>query len=235
MDTQSIRAFLMMQMEVMERDASMVQSGQIMLAMADYLLEWVQKNPDAFQTDDMAALRRTFLRCGSAGDRLRSFYDHYHEPLELECGRIMEKIRQNTSQIKEKQEQMHNLEIHIEKTKEQAEQLRKENQQLLEREDELKQRQQDLEKWKARIELCEQIQQAGEDYEEWKAYLGENERLEQGLLREGFFDTESFLTYLKDLKRQSEELTSRYDRALQDVLEDARNIQEKIRKRQKAV
>lgn len=223
-----------MQAEALEQSGDMVQSGQIMLAMADYLLEQVQKNPDAFLAGDMTVLRRTFLRCGSAGERLKSFYDNYHEPLEQECGRIVEKIRQNIGELESKREQMHSLEIKIGKTEEQTKLLQKENRQLLEKEEQLRQRKAELEKLKERITLCEEIRQAGEEYEELKACLGENDHIEQALLKEGFFETESFLAYLKDLKRQAEELTAGYDRALRDVFEDARKIQEKIRERQKA-
>lgn len=157
MDNQAIRDFLKMQMDAAERAQGNQESGMILLLMADYLLEAVQRQPDVFTNADAGQLRKIFLRCGSAGQRLRGFYEQYHHPIQETSVRILQRIEQNTRLIEEQHQKTMQLEETIRQAEQIEDRLRKENQELLLREEELKAREEKLAALKQTIAECRHI------------------------------------------------------------------------------
>lgn len=140
MDNQAIRNFLNMQMDAADRAKDSQESGLLLLLMADYLLEAVQKQPDVFSGADTGQLRRMFLRCGSAGERLRGFYAQYHEPISETSARLLQKIGQNMQLIEQQHQKTLQLGEAIQQAEETEQRLREENQELLSRDKELTER-----------------------------------------------------------------------------------------------
>lgn len=81
-------------------------------------------------------------------------------------------------------------------------------------------------------ELSEKIVEAENEQKELKAFLEENERLEKGILEEGYFDREDFIAKLKDVKQKSHEIQETYEKILINIRKDAEELYKKIKKLQ---
>lgn len=333
MDKQIVRDFLVMQMNEAERAETEQESALLFLLMADYLLGAVQNQPELFEKMDTAQLRRAFLRCGSAGERIRTFYEKYHMPLQETSERILERINQNVTQIEQQYQKSVQLEAEIVREQETESALQAANQDILSKEKELEERKESCLKLQQTIAKCQQILEeitlekldemqrekdqlmqektqreekketlnqeaeetrrcleeitaqeeqlraqkasdeerekqvqihteelrakiqetqmrttvleaeaselsaqvleAQEAYEELRAYLKENERMEEQILEDGYFDRQSFLRELESVRKQGSALTEQYSRLLKNVLEDAQTLYDKIREWQR--
>jgi len=164
MNFSDIRYFIENQLRSAEQRPDSPEAGDAMLMMADYLLEQVQTQPDAFTQTSGRELRRKFLRCGSIARRVGSFADLYGESISQEAASSIAAIAENAQKIQKIQQDCETIEENLPVLQEQEtdlknkiQQLEQENAALLEQESALLERKKETDLLYARIQECQHI------------------------------------------------------------------------------
>gem|GEM_PF-5940731 len=164
MNFSDIRYFIENQLREAEQHPDSPEAGEALLLVADYLMEQVQAQPDAFTKTSGRELRRNFLRCGSIARRTAGFADQYSAPVAQEAASSLDAVKENSRKMEKIQEDCKTAEENLsilqqqeEKIREQNQILQKDNTALLTQEKTLLERKQESETLRQRIQECSRI------------------------------------------------------------------------------
>lgn len=210
MDYKEISAFLANQMKNLKDASDSKEEGEVLLAMADYLLDLVRKDPQVFFEEDKLRLRKTFLRVSNLSESLFELYEEHEEVFLVLSERIAAGIRENLKGFEEERKKRTALE-------EELKQLKAESKTYVK----------DMEK------LSERIGKAKAVKEELDAYFDENGSLKEAIRAEGCDTHKEMIKKLDEMEKQGQSLMNSYDELLRNLLEEGEKLKKKIKERQR--
>ena len=164
MNFSDIRYFIENQLKEAEQHPDSPEAGDALLLLADYLLEQVQNQPDAFTQTSGRELRRKFLRCSSMSRRISTFADEYGGAVAQETASSLTAIAQNYKKIEalrkdceSAEQQLDTLQKQEQEIHKQAQTLEQKNAALLAQKSALQKREQEAESLRKCIQECQRI------------------------------------------------------------------------------
>lgn len=240
MNTEFIRQYADNQFTQMQGQSA-AEAGSSLLVLADYLLEQLEQEPDAFTNADEKTLHRLFLQCGKLSRRLTGFAEQYGANTAERSRKALDTVQSGDAQLEAIRQECVQYEQQIQETQAVQEQLRSANAELLAKQSELERQQQELEALRGQVamltELSALIDAAGDEWDELRAVVDANQRIADAIERSGYVaddrtNPDSFHVRVEELSRQAQEVSEDYNALIGAVLEDARALQRQVQRRQ---
>ena len=240
MNTEFIRQYADNQFAQMQGQSA-AEAGASLLVLADYLLEQLEQEPDAFTDADDKALHRLFLQCGKLSRRLTGFAEQYGANTAERSRKALDTIQSGDAQIEALRQECAQYEQQLQAAADMQAQINAEHAALLAKQAELERQQRELGSLRQRVaaltELSAMIDAAGDEWDELRAVTEANQRIADAIEQSGYVaddrtSPDSFHVRVEELSAQAQLVSEDYNALLGAVLEDARALQRQIQRRQ---